>query len=353
MSAFDLGRPLKGRMHCVGLGGRYTRVLVGWALVGLSAVSPGGRADAATLGPELRIDAAGGPSFPESYAVADRLAPETVVRIRAHGFGPFARAVAEQCAPTISQGCGNRIPVQFDQRGEAQFQYLVTNEFLIPGRTVRGGCRADAAQCTIVVRAVASDARGEIQTIFRDRVAPPGRIVVTGATDLSLAGERVTVAVSDYPAGVTVTAMVCAAPAATGPRCGSPGPTAALVVGPDGRGRTQLLIKPGLVGVDRVQCARGDDCGISVASTEVFARAPVVPFSFAAPPGAAYDRTRLAVGVAVAVLLIAIAFWLLFRTDWSAVGEAAAPEIDDAEYADLDAIIAALPPEDEELVPIR
>ena len=42
--------------------------------------------------------------------------------------------------------------------------------------------------------------------------------------------------------------------------------------------------------------------------------------------------------------------WLIKRTDWSAVGEAAAPEIDDAEYADLDAIIAALPPEEDELV---
>ncbi len=34
------------------------------------------------------------------------------------------------------------------------------------------------------------------------------------------------------------------------------------------------------------------------------------------------------------------------RTDWSAIGEAAAPEIDNAEYADLDAIVAALPPEE-------
>ena len=41
----------------------------------------------------------------------------------------------------------------------------------------------------------------------------------------------------------------------------------------------------------------------------------------------------------------------IVRADWSAVGEAAAPEIDDAEYADLDAIIAALPPEEDEVRP--
>jgi hypothetical protein len=83
----------------------------------------------------------------------------------------------------------------------------------------------------------------------------------------------------------------------------------------------------------------------------VFARAPVVPITFAAPPGAAYDPTRLALGLALASILVAIAAWLILRSDWSAVGEAAAPEIDDAEYADLDAIIAALPPEEDELVP--
>jgi len=42
------------------------------------------------------------------------------------------------------------------------------------------------------------------------------------------------------------------------------------------------------------------------------------------------------------------------RVGQAAVGEAAAPEIDDAEYADLDAIIAALPPEeDDELVTVH
>lgn len=153
--------------------------------------------------------------------------------------------------------------------------------------------------------------------------------------------------------GAEVAAMLCAAPAATGERCGAPGPSAPFVVGADGTGHTQLLVEPSRVGVEGVRCARGGECGISVASEDVFARAPVVPISFAPPPGAAYDPTRLVLGLGAAALLVAIAAWMILRTDWSPVGEAAAPEIDTADYADLDAIIAALPPEEDEVVPTR
>jgi hypothetical protein len=62
--------------------------------------------------------------------------------------------------------------------------------------------------------------------------------------------------------------------------------------------------------------------------------------------GAEYDPVRLTAGLGVAALLLATAALFVHATDWSAVGEAAAPEIDDVEYADLDAIVAAL--EDDE-----
>jgi hypothetical protein len=175
---------------------------------------------------------------------------------------------------------------------------------------------------------------------------------VSSSNELALEGERVTVEVRDYPPGVEVTAMLCAAPDAYGPRCGAPGPTATVAVGDDGTGRATLLVEPGRVGTERASCSRGDDCGISVVSDDVFARAPVVPINFAAPPGAAYDSVRLAVGLTLVGLLLVLAGLLLVRTDWHPVGEAAAPEIDDAEYADLDAIIAALPPEEDELEPV-
>ena len=106
------------------------------------------------------------------------------------------------------------------------------------------------------------------------------------------------------------------------------------------------------MGTDGAPCFRGDDCGVSVVSETVFARAPVARISFAAPPGASYDTMRLLIGLGLALLLLVVAAVLLRRTDWSPIGEAAAPEIDDAEYADLDAIIAALPPIEDESVPV-
>ena len=248
--------------------------------------------------------------------------------------------------------CFNQIPVQFDEDGIARFQYLATLSFL-QGSPPAGRCRVGTAPCVIVVRSVEADRRGELQTIFGATAPSPGRITVTKADGLSLDGETVTVTVRNYPPGVTVRAMLCAAPEATLDRCGRPGPQAPLVVGADGTGRTELRIEPGPVGAVRASCTRGSDCGIAVASRDVFARAPVVPISFAGRGGASYDPARLALGLALAAILVGIAAWLLVRTDWSAVGEAAAPEIDDAEYADLDAIIAALPPEEDELVSAR
>jgi len=305
---------------------------------------------APSLGPEVTVEAEEGETFPASYEVADGLDHDTVLRMHVLGFEPFARAVAEQCAPSASRNCDNEIPVQFDADGEARFEYLISAE-LLGSRAEPGGCGAGTAPCTIVVRALDGQKRGTIQTIFGDEVPPPGRIAVSRSKELSLDGETVTVQVRGYRPGVEVTAMVCAAPDATGPRCGAPGPTAPLVVGRDGTGRTQLDITPGRVGHELAPCRRGDDCGISVASEDVFARAPVVPITFAAPPGPAYDPTRLALGAGVATLLIATSAALLLRTDWAPVGEVAAPEIDNAEYADLDAIIAALPPEEDDPVP--
>lgn len=57
---------------------------------------------------------------------------------------------------------------------------------------------------------------------------------------------------------------------------------------------------------------------------------------------AEYDPARLTAGIGAAAVLLATAGWLVRATDWSTVGEAAAPEIDGATYADLDAIIAGL-----------
>jgi hypothetical protein len=305
------------------------------------------------LGPKVAIDGDRGESFPELYDVVDNLERATVLQVTAHGFESFERGIAEQCAPALSPQCFNQIPVQFDEDGVARIQFLATLDFL-SGSPPAGRCRAGTAPCMFVVRSIEGDRSGQLQTVFGMAAPPPGRVTVTKADGLSLDGETVTVTVRNYPPGARVRAMLCAAPEATLDRCGRPGPQAPLVVGRDGTGSTELRIEPGPVGAVQASCTRGSDCGIAVASRHVFSRAPVVPISFAGRGGATYDPTRLALGLAIAALLIGIAAWLILRTDWSAVGEAAAPEIDDAEYADLDAIIAALPPEEEdELVTTR
>jgi hypothetical protein len=309
-----------------------------------SPVSSGARP-----GPRVRLVASDtepeAEAFPASYEGVDGLEPNSVLRVSVEAFPAFAKARAWQCVSGTD--CGNPVDVQFGEGGVATFQYLVVDDFV--AATAPGRCRPDAAPCSIVVEDIDGDARAEVQTVFHDELPPPGRIRVSPRTGL-VDGQAVTVEVEGYPAGATVDAMVCVAPAATGrQRCGSPGPTAAMTVGPDGSGRTTLVIRPGPVGDQRLYCGPGPGgraCGVSVASPEVFARAPVVPIGFAGPAGAAYDSTRVVVGLAVAAFMLGLAIWLIRCTDWSPIGEEAAPEIDDADYADLDAIVAALPAED-------
>lgn len=285
--------------------------------------------------------------FPTAYSFIDRLSPRGVVEMQVHGFDEFDSAVAEQCLTGASRSCANQIPVQFDADGTAQFQYLISNDFLLSVAT-SGGCRANTGRCTIVVRSIDGNVRSEIQTIFVDAAPPAGTIDVTPSKGLSLDGEMVTVSVRGFPPGAEVNAMLCAAPSAVGDRCGSADAAASISVSPDGTGATQLFIAPGTVGTEGARCFRSDQCGVSVFSDSVFTRAVVTPISFEGPSGARYSTGRLMLWLGVAALFIVIAAVVLRRTDWSAVGEAAAPEIDDAGYADLDAIIASLPPDVED-----
>lgn len=314
---------------------------------------PARRPARASLGPVVTVvegqtlgtAGADADGFPDSYPVLGTLQADTVLQVRAGGFEPFTRARARQCVTAPRTVCGNAIDVQFGEEGTAAFQYLVTDDFAEGGPARR--CRAGAPPCTIVITSADGTQGAEVQSIFHDPVPPPGRIRVRPSSGLE-DGQTVTVEVEDYPPGARVQAMLCAPPDATGvERCGAPGATAPLAVGPDGRGSTQLTVRPGPVGRMRVRCGPGHTCGVSVASETVFARAPVVPVTFATPAGAGYDSTRLAAGLAAAALLLGVAARLVRRTDWTPVGEEAAPEIDEAEYADLDALVAATPPEDD------
>ncbi len=322
----------------------------------------------ATPGPTLVLEAGdrpgvtdtvsdGGPvddlSFPTGYDALDRLDPITVVEVRVSGFSRFAVGRAVQCVTTVDTVCANEIPVQFAEDGTAAFQYLVTDHFTPEAE--QGRCRALAAPCSIVVEETDGDDRAERHTVFADPSPspPPGTIRVEPRTGLD-DGDTVSVDVTDFPPGSELAVTTCAAPHATGgSHCDDPTTAAQIRVGPDGRGSTTVTVRSGAVGTEGVRCGgrHPRPCGISVWSPGRWPRAPVVPLEFARPPGPRYDATRLGAGLATAVVFIVVAGWLARRTDWSAIGEVAAPEIDDASYPDLDAIVAALPPEPEQGAP--
>jgi len=290
------------------------------------------------LGPTVRL---GGDA--PSVAVGG-LESTTVLQVEVEGFDPYSVAEARQCIDDGDRRCGNALKVQFDENGHASFQYLVSDEFA--GSDAAGRCGADDPPCSIVVTATEGTGDELLWTFFRDPVPPRGRIEVTPSSGID-EGQAVTVTVEGFEPRTQLQAQLCALADGDGPQRCRPEPAASVMTDSRGRARTTVVVGPG-TGDDGIACDRSNRCGIAVASTAGFLRSNTVPLSFIKPPGAGYDTTRLAVGLSVALLLVLVVVWLIRTTDWSPVGEQAAPELDDAEYADLDAIIALLPPEEED-----
>lgn len=296
------------------------------------------------IGPVVRLWAADRDAdvFPFPPPVADRLGSPGVLQVRAYGFEPFATARARQCVASSPPLCWNEIDVQFGETGEASFQYLVVDAEA--GGATAGGCRSREATCTIVVDSGENGDRAEIVTVFNDRGSPPPRIRVAPQARLA-DGQKVTVQLSGLSPGTRVHASLCAAPDVHGPRRCAP-PHAALVA-PDGTATAAFAVGSGRIGSERASCGGGDRCAVTVTTEGGTLLRVAEPVAFAQRPGARYARERLAGALALLALALGSASWLVRRTDWSPVGEAAAPEIDEAEYADLDALVAALPPEEE------
>jgi hypothetical protein len=275
-------------------------------------------------------------SFAERFEVADELAVGSVLRIDAAGFEPGTGAV-RQCVRASEIRCANRLDIDFDDDGVASFHYALGD----PAAAVEGGCGPRGDRCYVLVTDEA-DNHAEIDTVFGARAAPAGSVSVEPNAAIANDGSDLEVSVVDHPPG-TATVLLCAAPATGGTqRCRALTEPGGLRVGPDGTGSASVLVTPGSVGSQRMPCDWRHRCAIVVDSDEAFTRAPPRPVGFAAPPGAGYDPGRLVIGLLVAGALVLVALWLAFFTDWAPIGEAAAPEIDEAEYADLDAIIDAM-----------
>jgi hypothetical protein len=275
---------------------------------------PGETGASAGAGPEVSITS-GAPA-----AVVDRLPDRAVLVVTAKGFKPGTGEVAQCVAPPDgSRVCVNRFPVEFDGGGTARFQYLVADRVRSEGR-----CGAAQAPCLVVVSGSAGEARGSAFTVFGDPAPPPGRVTVEPRAGLS-DGDTVTVRASGFPPATRLVAAQCPPGTAVDPgRCRR---AASTRTGPDGAAVVRVTIRTGVVG--------GVDCGPSYpCSVLVAAEAPVapvtVPVAFSAGPSARYQSGRLVAGLALAALLLALAWRLVRTTDWQEPAAASTPEMDRA-----------------------
>jgi hypothetical protein len=92
--------------------------------------------------------------------------------------------------------------------------------------------------------------------------------------------------------------------------CGSPTPAAR--VGPDGTVDARVTVSPG-------RCGRGETCAVAVVVGDGGPRA-FAHLLLTGRSGTDYDDGRIALGIAIAGLLLAVAIVLLVLTDWTPVG---------------------------------
>lgn len=261
----------------------------------------------------------------------DRLASSTLLLIEAAGFDHDTTGAIVQCTIGQARRCRNYLPVRFDDRGEATFQYLIDDD--------GGGCRLVDDRCTIEL--TTGERTTVIDAVFVDAALPPGVITVSPADDLQ-PGDRVEVVATGFSAGSQLVATVCITPATSGPRCGAPAPEVRFDADDDGAGRAVLDLDVDEVGEERGACGRGSGSRCQVVVAQVIGTgrprlsASPVALHFAAAPGASYDTTRLVAGTAAALALLLAAGWLIARGDWAPPEESDGSAIDDAEFADLD-----------------
>lgn len=286
---------------------------------------PLARVQRSTVVPTVVLRAADPDHF-MPYQLVSGLVPDAVVRVQVDGFDRHERGAVQQCVVELGRqtACGEPFPVQFDGDGRADFQFAVRADIAI------GGCRVGQPSCLVRVTGGSGARQASVQTVLVDAVTPGGvRVEPAGPV---ADGQTVDVIVSGFPPGATATAIVCAPPEVyDARRCGSPQPTATIVIDSSGAGRTALTVAAGRLGSDAALCDPRRECGIAVVVGGGFVTAPVTPVRFSRGPGVAYDGGRVVFGVLLAMVLIAAAVVLARRTDWTKPTEAATPELDSSD----------------------
>lgn len=287
----------------------------------LAAGASTGTSTAAGAGPEVALRSLADGEFAGPDLVVDGLAPREVLRVTARGFPPDTTGRVAQCAahPAGGDDCRDRFPVRFDGAGTARFQYLVVASAGPRGCGPRSGC---------VLRLGAGGRSSVVPLVFGRRVGPAGRLSVTPGQGVEV-GDRVRVAVEGVAPGARLAVVRCAPPGVpVAVYCDEPEPV--VVAGPDGRATAVIELSARPVGATGRPCRRGSSCGLAAVGEGGLLRTPVAILAFAGGPGASYDGARLAAGLAAAALLLAMAAWLVRRTDWREPTEASTPALDAA-----------------------
>jgi hypothetical protein len=268
----------------------------------------------AATGPEVTITSGGPPG------VVDRLPERAVLVVSAEGFEPGTGKVA-QCGlgPGGAQDCVNGFPVEFSTEGTARVQYLVSDR-------VHDGERCGTGQrsCLLVIFGADGEPLGLAFTVFHDPAPPPGRVTVEPRDGLA-GGDLVTITGTGFPAATQLVVAQC--PVGVELLPGDCRRAEPVRTGPDGVAVVRFKVHTGEV--DGVACGPREACAIRVT-----AEAPVAPvtlaITFSAGPSAGYHGGRLAVGLALAALLLALGWYLLRTTDWREPAAASTPEMDQA-----------------------
>lgn len=142
-------------------------------------------------------------------------------------------------------------------------------------------------------------------------------------------GEDVRVTVGGVEPGARLAVVRCAPPGVpVSEHRDEPAPV--VVAGPDGRATAIVELAARPVGAAGHPCRRGSRCGLAAVGEGGLLRTPVATLAFAGGPGASYDGAREVAGLAAAALLLAMAAWLVRRTDWREPTEASTPALDAA-----------------------
>jgi hypothetical protein len=260
-----------------------------------SASDGEGRADVVVEMTNLADD---GPAE-EPTPIVDQLAADDVLDVSVVGGTDGANGAVRQCKRSFSgvNGCTNRYPVQFNDRGRARFQYQLDDP---------GGC-GPAGSCVLVVNDFDGERRALVGLVF-GAPAPPPPLVTISPAGLIEAGDQVRVEVEGLQPESAVRIGYC------NPNC-----TRSTRVVVNAAGSATVSVPVG------EPC---DTCGIAVIGS---AHDVLTPVPFAPPERPDYDERRLVLGLAIAAGLLLTAWRIVATIDWRPPSEADTPDLDAAE----------------------